>query len=99
MVPYAKPAASACARSGVGRYPPTANPTTSIGTEGRYGVEDTRRAVREACRRGLGPFCIALDTEADTHLPRRLSSGGFAAIRHPSQPPARLPRLYARLTR
>jgi len=62
-------------------------------------VEDTRPAVREARRRGLDPFGIALDTEAGAYLAHRLGSGGFTAIRRPSQPPVRPPRLCARLTR
>ncbi len=65
---------------------------TSISAEGRYGVEDTRHAVRGTRRQGLDPFGITLDPEADAHLAHRLGGGGFAATRRPSQPPARLTR-------
>ncbi len=92
MAPYAKPAASACARSGACRRSPTADRTTLIGIEGRYGVEDARHAVREARRQGLDLFCIAFNTEAEAPLSHRLG-GGFATIRRPSQPPRRCARL------
>ena len=99
MVLYAKPAASACARSGAGRCSPTENPITSIGAGDRYGVEDTRRTVREVRRQSLDPFCIALDAEVGACLAHRLGGGGFAIIRRPSQSPARPHRRYARPTR
>jgi nitric oxide reductase NorD protein len=66
--------------------------------EGRYGIEDTREAVREARRRGLFPFCITIDREAAGYLPHLFGADGFAIIRRPQELPTRLPQLYARLT-
>ncbi|MGE0081712.1 MAG: nitric oxide reductase activation protein NorD [Thiohalomonadaceae bacterium] len=66
--------------------------------EGRYGIEDTREAVREARHRGLFPFCITIDREAAGYLPHMFGADGFAIIRRPQDLPTRLPHLYARLT-
>ncbi len=66
--------------------------------EGRYGIEDTRHAVRSARRQGLQPFCITIDPKANDYLPHLFGTNGYAMIHQPSQLPALLPRLYARLT-
>lgn len=66
--------------------------------EGRYGVEDTREAIREAKRLGLKPFCITIDTEAEQYLPYIFGADGFAVIHKPAQLPTRLPQLYHQLT-
>ena len=65
--------------------------------EGRYGIEDTRMAVREARRAGLEPFCVTIDRRGNDYLPHLFGSGGYVVIHKPSQLPARLPLLYARL--
>jgi len=66
--------------------------------EGRYGVEDTREAVREARRQGLIPFCITIDRKAQEYLPYMFGSNGYSLIRQPEQLPLRLPQLYRQLT-
>ncbi|MBV4474870.1 nitric oxide reductase activation protein NorD [Pseudomonas botevensis] len=66
--------------------------------EGRYGVEDTREAVREARRQGLTPFCITIDREAGAYLPYMFGANGYTLIRQPEQLPLRLPQLYRQLT-
>ncbi|CAK9889601.1 MULTISPECIES: nitric oxide reductase activation protein NorD [Pseudomonas] len=66
--------------------------------EGRYGVEDTREALREARRVGLIPFCITIDSQAGAYLPYMFGSNGYALIRQPEQLPQRLPQLYRQLT-
>ncbi|MEG0859455.1 MAG: VWA domain-containing protein [Pseudomonas sp.] len=66
--------------------------------EGRYGVEDTREAVREARRQGLIPFCITIDRTAADYLPYLFGSNGYSLIRQPEQLPLRLPQLYRQLT-
>ncbi|MFA9460824.1 nitric oxide reductase activation protein NorD [Thiohalorhabdus methylotrophus] len=67
--------------------------------EGRYGVEDTRMAVREARRMGLQPFCVTIDRDAEDYLPHLFGSRGYVVIRTPEELPRRLPHLYAQLTR
>lgn len=67
--------------------------------EGRYGIEDTRVAVTEAHSRGLRPFCVTVDREGEAYLPHLFGPAGFTVIRKPQELPARLPQLYAQLTR
>lgn len=66
--------------------------------EGRWGIEDTRHAIRETRRRGLEPFCVTIDPEGNDYLPHLFGSGGYVVIRNPVELPSRLPLLYARLT-
>ncbi len=66
--------------------------------EGRYGIEDTRRAVNEAKRLGLQPFCVTVDERGNDYLPHLFGAGGFVVIRDPNELPRHLPLLYARLT-
>jgi nitric oxide reductase NorD protein len=66
--------------------------------EGRYGIEDTRHAVRTARRAGLTPFCVTIDDDAADYLPHLFGAGGYVLIRRPEQLPRLLPQLYARLT-
>ena len=66
--------------------------------EGRYGIEDTRHAVREARRSGLTPFCVTIDEYGNDYLPYIFGTRGYLVIRRPAELPARLPLLYARLT-
>jgi nitric oxide reductase NorD protein len=66
--------------------------------EGRYGIEDTRHAIQEARRLGLTCFCVTIDERGNDYLPHLFGTGGYVVIRRPSELPARLPMLYARLT-
>jgi nitric oxide reductase NorD protein len=66
--------------------------------EGRYGIEDTRRSIIEARRKGLQPFCVTIDEEAGDYLPHLFGSDGYIVIRKPSDLPRELPLVYARLT-
>lgn len=65
--------------------------------EGRYGVEDTRRAVKEAERDGVVPICITIDRKAGEYLPRVFGPGNFLVISDVERLASRLPDLYARL--
>ncbi|MDP3087069.1 MAG: VWA domain-containing protein [Methylotenera sp.] len=67
--------------------------------EGRYGIEDTRMAIHEARQKGLKPFCVTIDSEANEYLPHIFNSSGFAVIRKPEDLPNELPLLYAQMTR
>ena len=66
--------------------------------EGRYGIEDTRRAIHEARQLGLQPFCVTIDAQANDYLPHLFGSGNYVVIHKPSQLPRELPLLYAKLT-
>ncbi len=66
--------------------------------EGRFGIEDTHNAIKEAKRLGIKPFCITIDTDAQEYLPYLFGSDGFTVILRPEQLPLRLPQLYHQLT-
>jgi nitric oxide reductase NorD protein len=67
--------------------------------EGRWGLEDTRHAVREARAAGLVPFCLSIDEEAHAYLPHLFGRRGWARVQRPAELPARLAAVYGRLTR
>ena len=66
--------------------------------EGRYGVEDTRRAIHEAKVKGLQTFCITIDDQGGEYLPHIFGTNGYTVIRKPEHLPQKLPMLYANLT-
>jgi len=66
--------------------------------EGRYGLEDTRMALREARQRGLKPFCVTIDAKAEDYLPHLFGHQGWALVRKAEELPQKLPQLYALLT-
>jgi nitric oxide reductase NorD protein len=53
--------------------------------EGRYGVEDMRRAVIEAKLQGIAPFCLTVDRHAAAYLP-----GVFGPTSTPCWPSPRM---------
>lgn len=55
--------------------------------EGRYGVEDTRRAVEEARVQGVHPFCLTIDRQAAGYLPKIFGHGQFALLTRPQELP------------
>jgi len=65
--------------------------------EGRYGIEDTRRAVQEARRSGAAVFGVTVDREAQDYFPALFGRGGYAIIDHIAKLPAALPSLYRHL--
>ncbi len=65
--------------------------------EGRYGVEDTRQAVVEARLQGVQPFCLTVDREAPSYLPRVFGSGSFAVLRRAHTLPEALVEVVRRL--
>lgn len=66
--------------------------------EGRYGIEDTRKALSEIRSKGIRPFCVTVDEKAGSYLPYLFGSSGFIVIRKPSQLPHQLLSLYAQIT-
>ena len=55
--------------------------------EGRYGIEDTRRAVEEARVQGVHPFCLTIDRQAATYLPKVFGHGHYALLSRPAELP------------
>jgi len=66
--------------------------------EGRYGIEDTRKALGEVCKLGIRPFCVTVDEKAGSYLPYLFGIGGFIVIRNPSELSQRLLSLYVQIT-
>ncbi len=66
--------------------------------EGRYGIEDTRKAVLEAKQQGLQPFCVTIDEKGNDYLPYLFGDQGYAVISDLTRLPILLPKLYLNLT-
>ncbi|HHJ14974.1 MAG TPA: VWA domain-containing protein [Gammaproteobacteria bacterium] len=66
--------------------------------EGRYGIEDTRHAIREALEKGVRPFCVSIDEKAGDYLSWLFGNNAWIWIRNARELPRHLPLLYARLT-
>jgi len=65
--------------------------------EGRYGIEDTRMAIKEAESAGIVPFCLTVDAQAGTYLPRLFGHGNYAVVPSVEMLAGKLPELYARI--
>lgn len=63
-----------------------------------YALEDTKRALREARQCRIDPFCVTIDREADAYLRRMYGEVQFAVLDRAESLPAKLPRIYQRLT-
>ena len=68
------------------------------GYKDEYSLEDTKAALREARQRGVHPFCITIDREADGYVRRMYGDVQFSVIDDIETLPKRLPRIYQRLT-
>ena len=65
--------------------------------EGRFALEDSRRAVIEARRSGLGVFGVTVDREAKSYVPALFGQNGYAVIGNIARLPAALPAIYRSL--
>jgi nitric oxide reductase NorD protein len=65
--------------------------------EGRFGIEDTRRAVLEARMAGLAVFAITIDRRAEAYVPHIFGRNGFHIVSHPSRLAEALPGIYRHL--
>lgn len=66
--------------------------------EGRFAVEDTRKAVQEARRLGTAVFGVTIDAAAQSYFPTLFGRGGYAIVGNIQRLPAALPALYRQLT-
>lgn len=66
--------------------------------EGRYGIEDTRKAVLEAKQQGIIPFCITIDEQGNDYLPYIFGDQGYIIVNDATRLPTLLPKLYLHLT-
>ena len=68
------------------------------GYEGRYALEDTRRALRELRVNGVHCVGLTIDRRGQSWLPHLFGPGHYSVFSRPDALPAVLPRLYARIT-
>ena len=64
---------------------------------GRYGIEDTRRALQEARRTGVRSYCITVDRHAADYLPELYGSAHYSVLADPRSLPLRVAQVYRRL--
>ncbi|WP_259781389.1 nitric oxide reductase activation protein NorD [Aestuariispira ectoiniformans] len=67
--------------------------------EGRYGVEDARKAIQEAKRMGLIVFGVTVDQKAQDYFPYIFGRGAYQIVSHADKLAASLPRIYRQLTK
>lgn len=60
---------------------------------------DAKKAVEDAGRFGVTPFCLTLDPRADQYVARIFGQRNYLILDHVERLPERLPQLYAGLTR
>ena len=68
------------------------------GYRGTYGIEDTRKALIEAKRGGIHPFCITIDTEARDYLPHMYGAVNYVLVDDVRKLPLKVSDIYRRLT-
>ncbi|MCF3641720.1 nitric oxide reductase activation protein NorD [Rhizobium sp. TRM95111] len=62
--------------------------------EGRFALEDSRRAVTEARRTGVSVFGVTVDREAQAYVPAMFGRNGYAIVSNIARLPAALPAIY-----
>lgn len=67
--------------------------------DGRYGIEDTKKAIQEAKKLGITPFCITIDLESKEYLPYLFGKNGYVVVRDSKKLPTVLPEIYMSLTK
>lgn len=65
---------------------------------GEYGIEDTRRALIEARRTGIHPYCITIDEKARDYLPHLYGPAAYTLVDDVQQLPFKVSDIYRRLT-
>ncbi|HXK55236.1 MAG TPA: nitric oxide reductase activation protein, partial [Gammaproteobacteria bacterium] len=68
------------------------------GYRGEYGIEDTRRALIEARRQGIHPYCITIDEEARDYLPHLYGPAAYTLVDEVTALPLKVSDIYRRLT-
>ncbi|OIP54287.1 MAG: hypothetical protein AUK54_06760 [Helicobacteraceae bacterium CG2_30_36_10] len=49
--------------------------------DGRYGIEDTKKAIQEARKKGITPLCITVDLQAKEYLSYLFGKNGYVVVR------------------
>ena len=67
--------------------------------DGRYGIEDTKKAIEEVKKKGMTPFCITVDLDAKEYLSYLFGRNGFAVVSDGQKLPKIIPEVYINLTK
>lgn len=67
--------------------------------EGRFALEDSKKAVMEARRSGVSVFAVTVDRDAKSYLPAMFGQNGYAIVGDIRKLPRALPGIYRGLTR
>jgi len=67
--------------------------------DGRYGIEDTKKAIEEVKKKGITPFCITVDLDAKEYLTYLFGRSGYAVVRDGQKLPKVIPEVYINLTK
>lgn len=67
--------------------------------DGRYGIEDTKKAIEEARQKGITPFCLTVDLDAKDYLGYLFGKNGYALVKDAKKLPKVLPEVYINLTK
>jgi len=72
-------------------------PNDSDYYEGRYAIEDTRRAIMEARRQELKVFGVTIDRDAQQYIAHLFGPGGYAMVHKPEHLANALPGIYQQI--
>lgn len=72
-------------------------PNDSDYYEGRYAVEDTRRAILEARQQEIKVFGVTIDRDAQTYIAHLFGPGGYAMVHKPEHLAMALPAIYRQI--
>ena len=67
--------------------------------DGRFGIEDTRKAIQETRHAGTAVFAITIDRQASAYVPYLFGRGGYAMVSHINHLVPALPVIYRQLVR
>ena len=65
---------------------------------GRYGIEDTRRALLEAREKGIRSYCVTIDRHGADYLPQLYGPAHYAVIDDAKKLPQKIAEIYRKLT-
>lgn len=72
-------------------------PNDSDYYEGRYGIEDTRRAILDARGQDLKVFGVTIDRDAQDYIGQLFGRGGYAMVQKPEHLAQALPGIYRQI--
>ncbi|MEH6631908.1 MAG: VWA domain-containing protein [Halopseudomonas aestusnigri] len=67
--------------------------------EGRYGIEDARKAVQECRRKGITVFGVTIDQEAKDYFPTIFGRGAYHIVGNAARLSQALPKIYRQLVK